>query len=1043
LENYEAIFDVEAGEIDEGFLTVVTSKEMRGYQDSQIATQTANITNKAVIASDSGDGLYEELFGPIPEPEFPEYEEAEAPAPSVVTSGAISGNFETGGSFVSSGISTMSANSFTSITYSSKTNTTVTFTIWYVNSSNQNNLLRMYNSGTQTWSYLLGQGQPAATNRSYTATGLNPGGVYTFRTGAWDTASQSWYYDEITVQTTGAQTPSITVTAANPTSMTVNVVYPSENTWGNRFTYYHWLPGEWTDVTGSGYYTNSGTYTISNLTPGERYRLHFAYYNHLTGSWADASYVNVFLPLPAANTQTYTYSNMLFHFDSWFANLFGSGRLTQFLTKVNNAYNVEYALVGGDKPYNGNKMQLDTSRDLPWYIEGQSGDPILWSVYNTSYPAAQAHVLKMIHDNTSMTETPIHELGHNFDSYKWTFEGEALTIFKIYYYMVKTGDTMSVSNANQTFTGSAYKNYMKSYADRIQGHINYDAAMSQGVYSPYSLAYTLAKIYEAVGEQAFKDTFAYFHSLGSGSVPTTNIGKFNLFLSKLKDFSGVDVFGSTYFTAQEKSIYQAELGGTIQYVYSPLTDAEIYAIAEYYVQEHFDASYSVYNLKVPLYDENGIRIAYTVPFKNGSGIWVGHVIVGASAANLSFYLIDPDTSSYDSILTYNNSGYKVMFEAPLYYFVNTQNPGLTGMSAMNSTLEGLSANDSATLSTANEIARNAGYLTASEMAAVENDVLFSEENRLQKLALLKDLSQEYEGIGVYQGDSSVTTFSAQSTETYALVPERAAGDQSYVRVKVSVNSADTYYGGNQGWWRSYGSPRNYLLDGNDMANTACGAVAFSDLIAYSVFKNISAYGDLLQYTDAAKWVVRDEVNSLPNPNFNASNFDKTFVYNGTGRNNYWFSKAEYTKFMDFYADLGEIPSIWGAGATAGTMENAFDELSDITGHDYTKSEPSGSFMSDLDSFLKTQLAADNPVFMLNYFVNDPNVNELIENETTNNHWMTITKYFINNSSNPAYAGSFVAIATWGKRYPVNTDLLRLTISPDVYYSDFFAYEILP
>jgi hypothetical protein len=268
LENYETIFDVEAGEIDEGFLAVVTSKEMRGYQDSQIATQTTNVKNRAAVVSDSDDDLYEEIFGPIPEPELPAYEEAEAPVPSVVSAGAISGSFETIDSFGSSGISTMSANSFTSITYSSKTSTTVTFTIWYVNSTNQNNLLKVYDSGAQTWSYLLGQGQPAATNRSYTATGLNPGGVYKFRTGAWDTASQTWFYDEIIVQTTGSQTPSITVTSTGTTSMTVNIVFPSEGAWGNRLEYYHWLPATYSDAIGSGYYSNSGTYTISGLTPG-------------------------------------------------------------------------------------------------------------------------------------------------------------------------------------------------------------------------------------------------------------------------------------------------------------------------------------------------------------------------------------------------------------------------------------------------------------------------------------------------------------------------------------------------------------------------------------------------------------------------------------------------------------------------------------------------------------------------------------------------------------------------------------------------------
>ncbi|MDR1000057.1 MAG: hypothetical protein LBL96_04540 [Clostridiales bacterium] len=100
-------------------------------------------------------------------------------------------------------------------------------------------------------------------------------------------------------------------------------------------------------------------------------------------------------------------------------------------------------------------------------------------------------------------------------------------------------------------------------------------------------------------------------------------------------------------------------------------------------------------------------------------------------------------------------------------------------------------------------------------------------------------------------------------------------------------------------------------------------------------------------------------------------------------------------------------------------------------------------MTNLDSFLKTQLAADVPVFMLNYLDYNQNVEKLITRAKPNSHWMTITKYFINNSSNPAYAGSFVAIATWGGRYSVNTDYLRTSLNSTQYYSDFFAYKILP
>jgi len=259
--------------------------------------------------------------------------------------------------------------------------------------------------------------------------------------------------------------------------------------------------------------------------------------------------------------------------DKWFADLFSAGRLDTFMNKIDQAYTTEWNLVGGVKPFNGNMMTLQTSRTMylsyPYY-EGLSGQPITWCIYNPSYTAAPAHILKMNKLNANITETPIHEIGHNFDKPNWTFDAEALTIFKIYNYMQTTNDTMAVWNYDQLIVGGAgYKTYIKSYANRILGHINHDTAMAQGVYSPYSLAYRLANIADVVGWNAVKQTFAYFDALSSAAIPTTNIGKLNLFLTKLRDFSPsyTDVIAT--FTAQEKTIFGNYLGGTIAYHIAP------------------------------------------------------------------------------------------------------------------------------------------------------------------------------------------------------------------------------------------------------------------------------------------------------------------------------------------------------------------------------------------------------------------------------------------------------------------------------------------
>lgn len=166
--------------------------------------------------------------------------------------------------------------------------------------------------------------------------------------------------------------------------------------------------------------------------------------------------------------------------------------------------------------------------------------------------------------NTPSTEVPFHEISHNFDNPKWVFEAEALANLKVYYYYSVTGDAMGVAGHNQIWRGKEFKNYMKSYANRIKGHINYDAAMAQNVYSPYSLAYNLGDIADKIGWEPYKKTFAYFESLEAKQVPKDRLDKLNLFLSKLKDFSGKDIFAM--LNTKEYQIYENYFGGKIQYV---------------------------------------------------------------------------------------------------------------------------------------------------------------------------------------------------------------------------------------------------------------------------------------------------------------------------------------------------------------------------------------------------------------------------------------------------------------------------------------------
>ncbi|MDR1136409.1 MAG: alpha/beta hydrolase [Clostridiales Family XIII bacterium] len=161
--------------------------------------------------------------------------------------------------------------------------------------------------------------------------------------------------------------------------------------------------------------------------------------------------------------------------------------------------------------------------------------------------------------NADLSEIPLHELGHNFDSYRWAFEDEALANLKIYYYFSKTNEKLAVIKESQAFTGTEFKTYMKSYAERLNGTVNYDEAMANNVYSPYLLSYRLACIADTIGWEPFKKTFRYFNELTPDRVPSTSIDKFNLFMTKLRDYdpSHRDVIGM--FADMEKYLVRKKL----------------------------------------------------------------------------------------------------------------------------------------------------------------------------------------------------------------------------------------------------------------------------------------------------------------------------------------------------------------------------------------------------------------------------------------------------------------------------------------------------
>ncbi|MDL2288345.1 hypothetical protein LJC32_03070 [Oscillospiraceae bacterium OttesenSCG-928-F05] len=563
LENCELLFGIEKAEIDEGLLEILTHGHTceNANQDEIIQLSNTNIgvepmilpdppafpdretipvlvSTNPIAEIDSDITLYEV---PILIDDMEENKELK-----------ISEDPDTNEDFEIITRAFPSSNSFVSISYISKTANSVTFDVWFKNNNDGNNILEMEDQHTGQWTYLLGRdGKPAGTTRRYTATGLKTAAVYLFRVKTYDWGSNSWQCADLRVETNGKRTPQFSVISKTSTSITFNAQFPSDNMWGNGI--YYWDGSEWIDGTGKGNLATSGRYTIKNLVPGYQYIFDLCSYDALNGQWEDRIRIYDRPTVPAPTYQNYSRSDMEFQLDKVFTDLMGASRLNRYLDKTNNGYDHMYTLVGGAKPFDANKMGLHMDQATP--PDAHSGNPIMWN-----WSAAVGSAYAMSRFNADTDETTFHEIGHNFDSWKWTFEAEALAELKVYYYYAMTGESVIVNYNNRITGGSGYLEFLKS--GTLRGPQNYDASIPNGIYSQYGLAYNLGCIANQIGWGPFRTTFRYFDSLAYDSVPSTRIGKFNLFLAKLSDYSGQDVFAM--LNAQEKAVYGAHFGGVIE-----------------------------------------------------------------------------------------------------------------------------------------------------------------------------------------------------------------------------------------------------------------------------------------------------------------------------------------------------------------------------------------------------------------------------------------------------------------------------------------------
>lgn len=376
-----------------------------------------------------------------------------------------------------------------------------------------------------------------------------------------------------------AVTPSFTIVSTTATSITYKATFPVSNQWGNIIKLIDFNTNDGLTLEKNQYgddeYRQSGQYTISNLTPGGIYVL--AMWWSTDGAWTGGdNSIYRFVQLPnntSENLTLYTGGRVTARLEAADKALASSSDFNTWLSNMDKAYNA-YKELTGYTPYNSKKIEMCSTRDNLNDIMGISdGQNYWWVVFgyytggSTKFQHAKAfyqgHMRRL--SKGDWGDTPMHELSHVFDNYKWNFDAETLAQFKLYYVVSTLNAKVYRSdrydnNSNGWYTGNNYYTLLKS--DRYLD--SYDASFGNGTYASEGFATILIDIQKKIGWNPFKKTFRYFSGLSYRELPDTDGETLKLFLTKLKDYSGHDVLGD--ISKRDTRIIESHFGINLEYV---------------------------------------------------------------------------------------------------------------------------------------------------------------------------------------------------------------------------------------------------------------------------------------------------------------------------------------------------------------------------------------------------------------------------------------------------------------------------------------------
>ena len=367
----------------------------------------------------------------------------------------------------------------------------------------------------------------------------------------------------------------------------------------------------------------SGSYIINNLKPGGIYIIELVWAGD-GSNWGGRYSICRFVQLPDTSEEIYgQYEGyrVCAELEEADKTLASDEDFNNWLENMDKVYNA-YKDLTGYTPYNSKKIIMKSTRDnLNDYMGIQDGKNYWWvifghygggNVFRHSRAFYQGHMRRLKRGDWG--DTPMHELSHVFDSDKWIFDAETLSQLKIYYAMelfnarVYRPDRFA-STGGGWYTGTNYYTLLKK--ERFLD--SYQASFARNRYSSEGFAAVLIELERKInGWEPFKKTFRYFGSLPDSQMPQADGDKLNLFLTKLKDYSGRDVLG--FMSRSDKSIVEAHFGVKLEYT-DPIYPDVSEDGGKYEIEAEKD-DYAVYRF-VP--EISGNYYIYTSPYA-GSGV---------------------------------------------------------------------------------------------------------------------------------------------------------------------------------------------------------------------------------------------------------------------------------------------------------------------------------------------------------------------------------------------------------------------------------------